>query len=55
MEVIKFVDVPFQDSFVGDAKENPSRESDIEMGPRYTRTNSDMGMESFNKQVYVHG
>lgn len=39
------------DSFVGDAKGNPSRESDIEMGPRYTRSNSDMGMESFNKQI----
>ncbi|KAK4484849.1 hypothetical protein RD792_007449 [Penstemon davidsonii] len=40
------------DSFVGDAKGNPSRDDhDIEMGSRYTRSNSELGMESFNKQI----
>lgn len=39
------------DSFVGDAKGSPLREPDIEMGTRYPRSNSDMGMEGFNKQI----
>ncbi|KAL2524644.1 putative Syntaxin [Abeliophyllum distichum] len=39
------------DSFVGDAKGSPSREPDIEMGTRFPRSNSDMGMEAFNKQI----
>lgn len=38
----------FQDSFVGDAKER-----DIEMGTRVLRTNSDLGLEAFNKQVLI--
>jgi len=44
-----------QDSFVGEASNGqPSRERDIEMG-QVPRSNSDMGMESFNKQVHnVH-
>ncbi|KAL8506748.1 hypothetical protein ACS0TY_017591 [Phlomoides rotata] len=39
------------DSFVGDAKGNPSRAPDIEMGSRFTRSSSELGMESFNKQI----
>ncbi|KAK6142457.1 hypothetical protein DH2020_022805 [Rehmannia glutinosa] len=39
------------DSFVSDVKGNPSREPDIEMGSRVPRSNSDLGMESFNKQI----
>ncbi|XP_022895003.1 syntaxin-132-like [Olea europaea var. sylvestris] len=39
------------DSFVGDAKGSPLREPDIEMGTQYPRSNSDVGMEGFNKQV----
>ncbi|KAK4420533.1 syntaxin [Sesamum alatum] len=39
------------DSFVGDVKDNPSREHDIEMGSRVPRSNSDLGMESFHKQI----
>ncbi|PIM97568.1 SNARE protein Syntaxin 1 [Handroanthus impetiginosus] len=39
------------DSFVSDVRENPSRESDIEMGSRVPRSNSDLGLESFNKQI----
>ncbi|KAG6387002.1 hypothetical protein SASPL_152184 [Salvia splendens] len=39
------------DSFVGDAKGNTSRESDIEMGPRLPRSNSDVALESFHKQI----
>ncbi|XP_075499597.1 syntaxin-132-like [Primulina tabacum] len=40
------------DSFVRDANGNtPSREHDIEMGTRVPRSNSDMGMESFNKHI----
>ncbi|GFY97476.1 syntaxin of plants 132 [Actinidia rufa] len=39
------------DSFVSDAKGQPSREPDIEMGMRLPRSNSDMGMETFNKQM----
>ncbi|CAA3020632.1 syntaxin-132-like isoform X1 [Olea europaea subsp. europaea] len=38
------------DSFVGDAKGSPLREPDIEMGTQYPRSNSDVGMEGFNKQ-----
>ncbi|KAG2717069.1 hypothetical protein I3843_03G156700 [Carya illinoinensis] len=39
------------DSFVGDAKGQPSRESDIEMGTRVPGNNPDMGMAAFNKKV----
>ncbi|XP_057488793.1 syntaxin-132-like isoform X4 [Actinidia eriantha] len=39
------------DSFVSDAKGQPSREPDIEMAMRLPRSNSDMGMETFNKQM----
>lgn len=39
------------DSFVGDAKDHPSRDADIEMGARVPRSNSDLGMEAFNKQI----
>ncbi|KAG2371615.1 Syntaxin-132 protein [Vigna angularis] len=40
------------DSFVGEASNGqPSRESDIEMG-QVPRSNSDMGMEAFNKQIH---
>ncbi|XP_071723212.1 syntaxin-132-like [Rutidosis leptorrhynchoides] len=39
------------DSFVGDAAGQPSRNDDIEMGRRAPASNSDMVMESFNKQV----
>uniref|UniRef100_A0A5B7AVN8 t-SNARE coiled-coil homology domain-containing protein n=1 Tax=Davidia involucrata TaxID=16924 RepID=A0A5B7AVN8_DAVIN len=39
------------DSFVSDAKDHPSRETDIEMGTRIPRSNSDLGMEAFNKQI----
>ncbi|XP_042040386.1 syntaxin-132-like [Salvia splendens] len=39
------------DSFVGDAKGNASRESDIEMGPRLPRSSSDVALESFHKQM----
>lgn len=41
----------FQDSFVSDARGQPSRDNDIEMGTRVPRSSSDMGMEGFNKQV----
>lgn len=41
-----------KDSFVSDAKGQPSRESDIEMGTRVPGNNPDMGMAAFNKQVY---
>lgn len=41
-----------KDSFVGDAKGQPSRESDIEMGTRVPGNNPDMGMAAFNKKVY---
>ncbi|KAL0328031.1 UNVERIFIED_CONTAM: syntaxin [Sesamum calycinum] len=40
----------FVDSFVGDFKDNASREHDLEMGFRVPRSNSDLGMESFHKQ-----
>ena len=43
----------FQDSFVGDAKVQPPKERDIEMGTRVLRTNSDLGLEAFNKQVLI--
>ncbi|EXC23124.1 Putative syntaxin-131 [Morus notabilis] len=39
------------DSFVGDAKGQPSREDDIEMGRQIQRSNTDIGMEAFNKQI----
>ncbi|KAL0405436.1 UNVERIFIED_CONTAM: syntaxin [Sesamum latifolium] len=39
------------DSFVGEVKDNHSREHDIEMGSRVPRSNSDLGMESFHKQI----
>jgi syntaxin 1B/2/3 len=39
------------DSFVGDAQGQPSRASDIEMGRQVPQTNSDMGMDAFNKQI----
>ena len=40
-----------QDSFVGDAKRPPNND-DIEMAMRVQKSNSDMGMEAFNKQVF---
>ncbi|KAL7000159.1 hypothetical protein U1Q18_001310 [Sarracenia purpurea var. burkii] len=40
------------DSFVSDARGQPSREPDIEMGPRVPRSNSELGMEAFNKQIH---
>lgn len=40
-----------KDSFVSDAKGEASREIDLEKGTRVPRSNSDMGMEAFNKQV----
>ncbi|CAK7334131.1 unnamed protein product [Dovyalis caffra] len=39
------------DSFVGDSKGHRPIEDDIEMGIRVPRSNSDMGMEAFNKQI----
>ncbi|KAJ7981308.1 Syntaxin-132 like protein [Quillaja saponaria] len=39
------------DSFVGEARGQPSRENDIEMGMQVSRSNSDMGMDAFNKQI----
>ncbi|KAF2284976.1 hypothetical protein GH714_033964 [Hevea brasiliensis] len=39
-----------KDSFVGDAKRPPSN-NDIEMGMQLPRSNSDMGMDAFNKQI----
>ncbi|KAI8551895.1 hypothetical protein RHMOL_Rhmol06G0222900 [Rhododendron molle] len=39
------------DSFDPDARNQPSREQDIEMGTRVTRSASDLGMDSFNKQI----
>ncbi|KAG8364605.1 hypothetical protein BUALT_Bualt18G0014600 [Buddleja alternifolia] len=41
----------FQDSFVTDAEVRSSREPDIEMGTRVPRSNSSIGLESFNKQI----
>lgn len=40
-----------QESFVSDAREHPPRDMDIQMSTRLPRSNSDMGMEAFNKQV----
>lgn len=46
--------VLFQDSFVSNGRDNPSRETtDIEMGTRLPASNSDMGMEAFNTQVLL--
>ncbi|PON68749.1 t-SNARE [Parasponia andersonii] len=39
------------DSFVADAKGQPSGENDIEMVRQIQQSNSDIGMESFNKQI----
>ncbi|PNX75464.1 syntaxin-131-like protein, partial [Trifolium pratense] len=40
------------DSFVGEATNGqPSRQGDIEMGMQVQRSNSDLGMETFNKQI----
>ncbi|KAI4334109.1 hypothetical protein L6164_018840 [Bauhinia variegata] len=39
------------DSFVSDGKGLPSRQNDIEMGIQVPRSNPDMGMEAFNKQI----
>ncbi|XP_030459608.1 syntaxin-132-like [Syzygium oleosum] len=39
------------DSFVSDAKIQPPSEGDVEMGARLPRSNSDMGLEAFNKQI----
>ncbi|XP_059449153.1 syntaxin-132-like isoform X1 [Corylus avellana] len=39
------------DSFVSDAKGQPSRDNDIEMGTRVPGSNPDMGMAAFNKQI----
>lgn len=38
------------DSFVSD-EQHPTRGTDIEMGTQFTRNNSDLGMEAFNKQI----
>ncbi|OIW04022.1 hypothetical protein TanjilG_30298 [Lupinus angustifolius] len=41
------------DSFVSEANNGQhSRQSDIEMGLQVPRSNSDMGMEAFNKQIH---
>ncbi|MCE0481963.1 hypothetical protein HAX54_040189 [Datura stramonium] len=40
-----------KDSSLIDVKDNASKESDIEMGNRFTRSQSDSGMDSFNKQI----
>ncbi|GLU08571.1 hypothetical protein SLE2022_254770 [Rubroshorea leprosula] len=39
------------DSFAGDTRGHPSRNNDIEMGLQVSTSNSDMGMEAFNKQT----
>ncbi|KAK4255362.1 hypothetical protein QN277_008370 [Acacia crassicarpa] len=39
------------DSFDGDSRGQPSRQSDIEMGTQDPRNNYDMGMDAFNKQI----
>ncbi|XP_060191010.1 syntaxin-132-like [Lycium barbarum] len=39
------------DSSFVDVKDNGSKQSDIEMGNRFTRSQSDSGMDSFNKQI----
>uniref|UniRef100_A0A9I9DJ98 t-SNARE coiled-coil homology domain-containing protein n=1 Tax=Cucumis melo TaxID=3656 RepID=A0A9I9DJ98_CUCME len=45
------VAVSVTDSFVSNAKGGSSREIDLEKGTRVLRSNSDMGMEAFNKQI----
>ncbi|OIW04058.1 hypothetical protein TanjilG_04249 [Lupinus angustifolius] len=41
------------DSFVGEVNNGQtSRQGDIEMGSQVQRSNSDMGMEAFNKQIH---
>ncbi|KAJ7948167.1 Syntaxin-132 like protein [Quillaja saponaria] len=39
------------DSFVGEAKSRRPRENDIEMGMQVPSSNSDLGMDGFNKQI----
>lgn len=39
---------------MSDAREQPPTNMDIQMSSRLPRSNSDMGMEAFNKQVYLH-
>ncbi|TXG55349.1 hypothetical protein EZV62_020605 [Acer yangbiense] len=39
------------DSFVSEARAQQSRDNDIEMGTRVPRSNSDMGMDAFHKQI----
>lgn len=39
------------DSFAGDSRGQPARNNDIEMGLQAPTSNSDMGMEAFNKQT----
>ncbi|KAI9176255.1 hypothetical protein LWI28_002120 [Acer negundo] len=39
------------DSFVSEARGQQSRDNDIEMGTRVPRSNSDMGMDAFHKQI----
>lgn len=46
-------DFLLQDSFVSEASHGqPSRQGDIEMGMQAPKSNPDMGMEAFNKQVH---
>ena len=49
--MLKLILICFKDSIVANAKDQASREPDIEMGTRVPRSNSDLGMEAFNKQV----
>lgn len=44
----------FQDSSFVEGKDNASKEFDIEMGHRFTRSQSDSGIDSFNKQVSLY-
>ncbi|KAJ0813577.1 putative target SNARE coiled-coil domain, syntaxin domain-containing protein [Helianthus annuus] len=39
------------ESFASDAREHPPRDHDVQMTSRLPRSSSDMGMESFNKQI----
>ncbi|KAF5726444.1 putative syntaxin [Tripterygium wilfordii] len=39
------------DSFVGDAKNRPPNTGDVEMGMRDPKSDSNAGMEAFNKQI----
>ncbi|KAK0590060.1 hypothetical protein LWI29_022261 [Acer saccharum] len=39
------------DSFVSEARAQQSRDNDIEMGRQVPRSNSDMGMDAFHKQI----